>query len=111
MQRNELERVIKENGFVSGGTKEACVKIRDFLFNLKCDEKTISSFSCVENEDFIEAVKIVIAHTYPDEDTVPVRWGCDNACQLINQKFCPGECNISIESNLFCPYFQNKNDV
>ena len=31
MERKELDFVLKQNHYLEGGTKEACVKVRDFL--------------------------------------------------------------------------------
>ena len=31
MERKELDFVLKQNHYIEGGTKEACVKVRDFL--------------------------------------------------------------------------------
>lgn len=31
MKREDLDFVLKQNDYLEGGTKEACVKVRDFL--------------------------------------------------------------------------------
>lgn len=48
MERKELDFVLAHNHYLEGGTKEACVKVRDFLNHATTPGSQIhSALSCV----------------------------------------------------------------
>lgn len=110
MKRNMLEFAVDSNNYFKGGTKEACVKIREFLkyVSINEDEFIISRNSCVSSEEFIDAVKTLIAYAFEREDEIPKTWHCDNDCYKISNILCPGECNIDKEAKELCPYFADE---
>ena len=106
MERNKLDFLLKKNNFLEGGTKEACIKARDFIRYSSISEDGISSkLSCISNEEFLRAVKVLIAYSFKQEDTIPETWLCDSDCKRITETLCPGECNINKDSSKICPYF------
>lgn len=107
MKRNMLEFVLDSNSYVKGGTKEACVKIREFLKNASTDEDefVITHHSCVTSEEFVSAVKTLMAYAFQKEDEIPKMWHCDNDCCKVSNILCPGECNIDKDAKELCPYF------
>lgn len=112
MKREELEFILKSNRYLEGGTKEACVKVRNFLEYAKNPGNQLHSpMSCVTADEFVEAVKILMAFAFRQEDTIPERWRCDNDCRKVNSLLCPGECNISKTADKTCSYFMDEGDI
>ena len=109
MNQKELELVLKQNDYLEGGTKEACIKVRDFLHHATNPGNQIhSALSCIKADEFMEAVQILMAFAFSQEDTVPERWNCDNDCCMASNIVCPGECNIDKSSNKICPFFMDE---
>lgn len=107
MDKDQLEFVCKINQYLEGGTKEACVKIREFLkYAKKTENQIYSPLSCISNDEFIEAVKVLMASAFNKEDEVPETWNCDNDCRKVNYLLCPGECNIYKEASKMCPFYE-----
>lgn len=62
MKNDELDLLLKQNNYLKGGTKEACIKIREFLMKSTMDMVTINSPSeCITSSDFVEAVRVLMA--------------------------------------------------
>lgn len=109
MRREELELVLAHNQYLKGGTKEAGVKVRDFLRHATNQgNEILSARSCVTTDEFMEAVKTLMAFAFQQEDTIPNRWKCDNDCLMITNISCPGEYNISDTANKICPFFSDE---
>lgn len=109
MKQEELEFVLKQNEYLKGGTKEACIKARDFLFNAKNPGNQLQSpNSCVSANEFTKAVEVLMAFAFQQEDQIPERWHCDSDCQCVSYLLCFGECNISNEAEGLCPYFRDE---
>lgn len=109
MDRKELDFVLKQNQYLEGGTKEACVKVRDFLQHATNPGNQIhSALSCVTADEFMEAVKTLMAFAFQEEDAIPEKWKCDSDCHRISSLLCPGECNISKDANKMCPFFMDE---
>lgn len=109
MERRELDFVLKQNRFLKGGTKEACIKIRDFLRHaVKSENQIHSSDSCITADEFMEAVRTLMAFAYQQDDNIPERWRCDGDCRRVSYLFCSGECNTSDESQNLCPFFMDE---
>lgn len=112
MKREELDFVISHNNYLKGGTKEACVKIREVLSNKKNPGNQLHApCSCVNIEEFVEAVKVLLASSFTKEDEIPTTWYCDNDCSKVGNLLCPGECNISKDANILCPYFSDSVNI
>ena len=106
MERKELDSILAHNHYLKGGTKEACVKVRNFLnYATNPGNQIHSALSCVTADEFMEAVKTLMAFAYRQEDSVPERWKCDSACRKTSSLLCPGECNISKTADKMCPFF------
>lgn len=72
MERKELDFVLAHNHYLKGGTKEACVKVSDFLTHATNPGNQIhSALSCITADEFMEAVKTLMAFAYSQEDSVP----------------------------------------
>ena len=106
MERKELDSILAHNHYLKGGTKEACVKVRNFLnYATNPGNQIHSALSCVTADEFMEAVKTLMAFAYRQEDSVPERWKCDSDCRKTSSLLCPGECNISKTTDKMCPFF------
>ena len=109
MKRKELDFVLIHNHYLEGGTKEACVKVRDFLHHATNSGNQIhSELSCVTTNEFMEAVKTLMAFAFQEDDSIPIRWKCDSDCRMDSSIFCPGECNISKTADKMCPFFMDE---
>ena len=109
MERKELDFVLKQNHYLEGGTKEACVKVRDFLSHATNPGNQIhSALSCVTADEFMDAVKTLMAFAFRQDDTIPEKWKCDNDCRMVSNLLCPGECNISKNADKMCPFFMDE---
>ncbi len=102
MDRKEFDFVMKENNYLEGGTKEACIKARDYLINHN------AGMSFVNVDEYEEAVRTLIAFAFRKEDTVPEKWHCDSDCHRVSYLLCPGECNIDKNSKKRCPFFMDE---
>lgn len=112
MKKTELDFVIQQNHYLKDGTKEACVKARDFLKHATNSENQIqSTLTCVSSDEFVKAVKTLMAFAFQQEDTVPKTWHCDNDCHRTSNLLCPGECNIDQKNGTLCPYFMDESYI
>ena len=106
MNRKKLKSLIEEKSYLKGGTKEACLKAKEFLRGAICEENTIQSTQMAVNADeFREAVKLLVAFASKHADEVPKRWTCDEDCKRIFEDICPGEFGIDKNSKNKCPFF------
>lgn len=108
MTREELTSVLKQNDYFEGGTKEACIKAREFLrvaINLENQISLPTTLSCVTVDEFMNAVKTLIAFSYCQEDSVPEKWQCDSNCHRNLNIPCPGEFNIDKSAKKMCPFY------
>lgn len=104
--KKQIRFYTQKNNFLKGGTKEACIKAKEFIRYSSISNDGISSkLSCISDEEFLKAVKVLIAFSFNQDDTIPETWSCDNDCKRISQDICPGECNINKDSSKTCPYF------
>lgn len=124
MKKRVVDYIIEQSDCIPNGSKEACIKVREYLKYLKLDKDNISSPICdVTNEEFIDAVKVLMAFAWQnkDKDCVPETWYCDNACQNIDLDaiclFCNGEFQLAKKdeqgknlSKKLCPYFVDSSD-
>lgn len=109
MERKELDFVLKQNQYLEGGTKEACVKVRNFLQHVTNPGNQFhSEQSCITADEFVESVKTLMAFAFRQDDTIPERWRCDIDCRMISHFLCPGECNISKTAKNMCPFFMDE---
>lgn len=109
MDRRELDFVLKQNQYLKGGTKEACVKVRDFLQHATDPGNQIcSSLSCVTDDEFVESVETLMAFAFQQEDAIPEKYKCDSDCHMASDLLCPGECNISKTADKVCPFFMDE---
>ncbi len=106
MRQEELDFVLEQNEYLEGETKEACVKVKEFLNYATSSEKQIESMlSCVTAYEVVEAVKVLMAFAFLQSDTVPKHWKCDVDCRRRSAILCPGECNVSKSADNMCPFF------
>lgn len=113
MKRCELDFVLKQNSYLEGGTKEACVKAKEFLSNVTVKENVIrgAKFSAVSPEEFLDALDVLIAAAFEKEDTIPELYKCNGDCKKISNLICPGQYNLNEKSDKKCPFFMDEADV
>ena len=62
-------------------------------------------------DEFMDAVKTLMAFAFRQDDTIPEKWQCDNDCRMVSNLLCPGECNkcnISKNADKMCPFFMDE---
>lgn len=125
MKREYVDYTIQKLKCVPNGSKEACVKVREYLQNIQLNRKnnTISSndFCCISSEEFIDSVQTLLAYAWQnrEQDMVPESWYCDNDCSNIDSCiFCPGEYQLASKdesgkslSKRLCPYFRDSRNI
>lgn len=107
MKKDELDLLLEQNNYLKGGTKKACVLVRDFLLHSSISNGTISSTTEIPTEKFVSAVKTLMAAGSQFDDIVPKTWHCDSNCKLCTALSCPGEYAIDKNSKNLCPYFMD----
>lgn len=117
MKKEELDYAIRCANCVPNGSKEACMKVREFLQNVKESEHgiTTSHYCAVNNQEFLDAVRVLMAFAWQNKenDCVPEMWYCDSDCSNIDScVFCPGEFQVAPRDEKgkslgkkICPYF------
>jgi len=106
MTREELDFVLKQNAYLEDGTRQACIKINEVIKNAHCTDNKIELLqSCVNIDEFMEAIKILVAFAFQQEDQTVKTWYCDSGCRRIYSLLCPGECNVSKNAKTICPFF------
>lgn len=115
MDRLELEKVLKQQAFRHGGTREACVKVQDFMINFYKwgyenkygKDKMEFPKSCVTVEEFIDALDVLVASTFLKKDEVPKVWRCNpEKCKFSDTDFCYGMFNLTLDTTVtnVCPF-------
>ncbi|MBR6252764.1 MAG: hypothetical protein IKR04_02880 [Clostridia bacterium] len=109
MERKEMDLVLEDFHYLKGGTREACVKAREYISHIiNPGNQLHAPLSCVSANEFVEAVKVLMAFAFVQNDTVPDTWKCDNDCHRSSYFLCPGECNINKNSDKMCPFFMDE---
>lgn len=107
MQRDQLEAILSDNNYLKGGTKEACIKIKETLNNcVNPGNQLHPLLSCVGIEEFVDAVEVLVASAYQKEDEIPKTWHCNMVCVLNKGKVCPGMHSVKKDSDQLCPFFK-----
>ena len=113
MEREELDKIIKENNCISGGTQEACIKIREVLnHKMNPGNQLHAPLSCVSIDEFVEAVEILFAFANERPDTKVNIYYCQADCLFIGKRFCPGKMigGISRKGIKPCPGYTPKDE-
>ena len=115
MDKREMEFMIKQFNCIPDGTKQACIKIREYLQNGCVTQNGIKTItSAVTNDEFIAAVNILLAYAWQNKenDCVPETWYCDSDCSRVCNAICPGEFQLGNKdengktlAKKRCPYF------
>lgn len=101
MTKEEIEFVLKENNYLKGGTKEACLKVKHYMKKIQ----SIESKSSTEFKEFLECINTLLAFSFPAKDTIPTKYCCDNDCKYSGFLLCAGEFNTDDKSENICPYY------
>ncbi len=109
MRRDELDLLLKQNDYLKGGIKEACIIAKEFLrFASVSESKIRPLLSPVSPKEFTKAVSILIAYASQSDDTIPEKWYCDDSCQLSSLLTCPGNFAIDKDADKICPYYKDE---
>lgn len=104
---NNIYDVIKNNGFIEGGTYEAYIKAREVVLNsFDGGDKLITFQKDVSMAEFIDAVKVLMTFASKHTDEKVELYDCDMSCKRFTMKPCPGDCMVSEKSTTRCPFYQ-----
>lgn len=101
MTKDQIEFIVKNNKYAKNGTKEACIKVKDYMKNIN----SIESKSSIEFNEFVECINTLLAFCFTEKDTIPTKYCCDNDCKYSAFLLCPGEFNTDDKSKNICPYY------
>lgn len=99
LDNDQIKFLVKYNKYLEGGTKEACIKLRQFLLGP-------SSL----DDSYIMAMQVLMAAAFANNDEIPTRWHCTVDCHFAGDMLCRGEMNIDSKSPDLCPYFSEDSD-
>ena len=106
LDRDQMKFTLEFMHCLKGGTKEACLKVRNFIQTAAPIGQTIQSpQSCVRPDEFIEAVMVLLADCSQHEDRLPKTWHCDNTCVHTSAFLCEGECSVNPRAPELCPFY------
>ncbi len=127
MEKDYFDFLVEHFNCAPGGSKEACLKVREFIQNSTIDQKgniIPSKASAVDSNEFMEAVRVLMAFSWQKkgQDCVPERFVCDSDCSLNQPGFCPGEFQLFKKESLEkdgdgkvkakrCPHFRDSWDI
>lgn len=112
MERKELEALIKEEGCIKGGTKEACIKAREVLTNkMNPGNQLHAPGSSVSIDEFIEAVEVLVSFALEHEDKKVYKYYCESDCIYAGNQNCKGRLVVGSKNKFpagtvkVCPYY------
>ena len=128
MEKDFFEFLIKNLKCTTGGSKEACIKVREFIQHATIDKEgniIPTKHSSVDSKEFMESVRVLMAFAWQKkgQDCVPERFICDNDCSELNHEgFCSGEFQLVSKDDLEkngegkikakrCPHFRDSWDI
>lgn len=106
MKIRDIDRFIEDSKCIQGGTKEACLKVREILSKgVVRRDSFYASHSEVSVDEFIQAVRVLVAFAsnLPDEK-VEVYY-CQGDCARYYDKHCVGELALSSCATKRCPQY------
>ena len=110
MTRDELNYVLRSYKCQKGGMREASVIARDFLRGATPVGNVIyQNDTCVKPEEFLMAVRTLIAGTFLEQDRIPKWWHCEEDCNGASSFLCAGKCNSDIDATERCPFYTEEN--
>jgi len=90
--------IIQSNGYLKGGTKEACLELLQLIQS--------NGRSTLKDSD-IAAIGVLIAASFNKEDEIPKRWCCNWNCHYVCGHLCPRKTVADKSINLCSLYLEN----
>jgi len=111
MERKELEALIKEEGCIKGGTKEACIKVREVINHKINPGNQLHAPGCsVKIEEFLDAVEVLVSFALEHEDKKVYKYCCESDCVYAGNPNCKGRLIVGSKNKFpsgtvkVCPY-------
>ena len=108
MTKKELNELAERNNYIPGGTKQACLVVKEFLQHATPVGNGFYSTSSVSIDEFRKAVDVLMAFAFQKKDEIPERWGCETDCVKTSCPMCLGEFNVDNNSLEACPYYEEE---
>lgn len=107
MKNNNIYDVIRSNGCIEGGTYEAYIKAREVVLNcIDAGDKLLCVNNSVSMTEFIQAVKVLMTFASKHNDEHVQLYYCDRKCKFFKTQPCPGDCMLSENSTIRCPFYR-----
>ena len=106
MKMRNIDRFIEDSKCIQGGTREACLKAREILSKgVVRKDSFYASHSEVSVDEFIQAVRVLVAlaSNLPDEKVE--LYYCQGDCAMYYDKHCVGELTLSSSATKLCPHY------
>ncbi len=102
-----INQLIKENGCIHGGSKEAAIKVRAVLKNISRANENVLLLgrSGVDAEEFLEAVRKLIAYAEIGTDTKVELWYCETDCVRAPNPNCLYRQHTFSTGTKICPHY------
>ena len=111
MERKELEQLIKHEKCIQGGTREACIKIREVMNHKMNPGNQLHAPGCsVTIEEFLDAVEILVSFAMEHEDKKVYKYCCEPDCVYAGNPYCKGRIIVGVKNRWnaknvkVCPY-------
>ena len=109
MTKKELNELAERNNYIPGGTKQACLVVKEFLQHATpVGNGFYSTSSAVTADEFRKAVEVLMASAFQRDDEIPERWECESDCAKRSCLMCLGEFNVDNNSLEACPYYEEE---
>ena len=112
MERKELEALLKDEKCIEGGTKEACIKIREVLnHQFNPGNQLHAPMSAVTIDEFIDAVEKLVSFALDHEDEKVYKYCCEPDCIYAGNPYCKGHLIVGVKNRRnakkvkICPYY------
>ena len=107
LKREQFDSMLEQEHCLKGGLKEACIKASHFIrYAAPIGSDIIPTPECcVRNDEFLEAVRLILAVAGEHEDVVPELWDCDSDCIYSAKSACPGLFGCKYGSSKMCPHY------
>ena len=106
MKARNIDKFIEDSKCIQGGTKEACLKTREILSKgVVRKDNFYASHSEVSMEEFLQAVKVLVAFASNLPDEKVELYYCQGDCARYYDKHCVGELTLSSCATKLCPHY------
>ena len=104
---DKINELIKASNCIEGGSKEAAIKVRTVMKNISTANENILLLgrSGVNAEDFLQAIRKLVAYAESHADTKVELWYCETDCVRSQNPNCPYRQFMVSNGDKICPHY------